>query len=159
MTWNTNYNLPQLNEEQRLKVLRQLVTWFEEHPNSTTAKVPEVCVFLLDKMTTSNAVTSVTMSRVASFRNSLRRFSILRNKVSPSNINLPANTRDLRSVTFNDKPTVYSITYWIMVTVMSLTICYNLTTLNTEIKIWTRCHYIGTNITKFYYKQINCFIL
>ncbi|KRT78382.1 hypothetical protein AMK59_7937 [Oryctes borbonicus] len=102
--------LRKLNEDQTVQVMKQLIRWVEEHPNISALKVPEICVNLLSKMVTSNVVNAVTMSRMNSLRNSLRRFSSMRNKVVPDQLNIPSHPSDSRrSVTFSEELQVYQI--------------------------------------------------
>ncbi|GJQ68350.1 hypothetical protein Trydic_g16944 [Trypoxylus dichotomus] len=102
--------LRKLNDDQKVQVMRQLIRWVEEHPNISALKVPEICINLLNKMVTSNLVNTVTMSRMSSWRNSLRRFSSMRNKVVPDKLNIPSHSIDSRrSVTFNEELKVYRI--------------------------------------------------
>ncbi|KAI4470231.1 serine/threonine-protein kinase lmtk1 [Holotrichia oblita] len=99
-----------INDEQKVQVIKQLVKWIEEHPNVSALKVPEICINLLNSMDNSNVVHNMTMSRMASLRSSLRRFSSVRNRVVPERLNVPAiSNESRRSVTFSEELKIYNI--------------------------------------------------
>lgn len=84
--------------------------WLDDNPNASGLEIPLLCLSMLHEMKTETMLNNVTMSRMSSFRNSLRRFSSMSNKVVPvGHLLPPENTDKRRSVTFNDVPTVYSI--------------------------------------------------
>lgn len=92
--------------------MRQLVSWLEEHPHAQAYKVPETCILLLNRLNTINVINEVTLSRKSSFRNSLRRLSMLSNKVSPAVLRKSVITSpqtEKRCVKFKEEPTVYCI--------------------------------------------------
>lgn len=93
-----------------MQVIKQLVKWIEERPNVSALKVPEICINLLNNMDNSNIVKNATMSRMASLRSSLRRFSSVRNRVVPEKLNVPAiSNKSRRSVTFSEELKIYNI--------------------------------------------------
>lgn len=99
----------QIHEDQKTRILKQLLDWLDNNPNVDYLKVPEMCIYFLNRMDAENALQKVTLSRLNSFRNSLRKISIRSsNRIAP---NLISNTeaRARRSVTFNDQPIIYSI--------------------------------------------------
>lgn len=100
-----------MNQDQRQRAIKQLLKWLYENPYVDGLKIPEMCVSILQSMRTENMLKNITFSRMASFRNSLRRFSTASNKVAPSNLIPPAQNIPRRSVTFNDNVIIiYSIT-------------------------------------------------
>ncbi|KAF2885543.1 hypothetical protein ILUMI_20611 [Ignelater luminosus] len=103
--------LQKVNQEERIKVMRQLVSWLDEHPHAQAHKVPETCILLLNRLSTINVINEVTLSRKNSFRNSLRRLSILSNKVSPMVFRKAVTSpqTEKRCVKFKEEPTVYCI--------------------------------------------------
>lgn len=73
-------------------------------------EIPALCLDLLQQVKTEAMLHNANLSRMNTFRNSLRRFSVLSNKVVPVTHLVPPDTvGKRRSVTFNDVPTVYSI--------------------------------------------------
>lgn len=82
----------------------------DENPHEDSLKIPEMCISLLKNAHTEAILNNLTFSRMASFRNSLRRFSTISNKIAPVNLIPPTENAPRRSVTFNDVPTIYSIT-------------------------------------------------
>lgn len=69
-----------------------------------------MCLNMLHQVKTEAMLNHVNLSRMSSFRNSLRRFSSMSNKVRPmTHLMPPESIEKRRSVTFNDVPTVYSI--------------------------------------------------
>ncbi|XP_022912616.1 uncharacterized protein [Onthophagus taurus] len=99
--------LTKVDEDQRLKVLKQLVKWLEEHPKSATTKIPEICVKFLEQQDTSNIITKANLSRMSSFRSSLRRLSFFQNRVIPEVV--VTQQPDHKCVTFNEELVVYKI--------------------------------------------------
>lgn len=84
--------------------------WLDDNPNASGSEIPALCLDLLQQIKTEAMLNNVNFSRMNSFRNSLRRFSVLSNKVVPmSHLIPPDGNGKRRSVTFNDVPTVYSI--------------------------------------------------
>ncbi|XP_017781508.1 PREDICTED: uncharacterized protein LOC108566225 isoform X2 [Nicrophorus vespilloides] len=102
------HELKKLEDDQKVKVINQLLKWIEMDPNISSLKVPEKCIKLLNVAANNEAVKTANISRIASFRNSFRR-TILPNKVSPMKVDLNRIANHPRTVTFNDKPTIYSI--------------------------------------------------
>lgn len=100
----------QITQEQQQKVIKQLLKWLDDNPTASGMEIPGLCLNLLQQVKTEAMLHDVNLSRMSSFRNSLRRFSTLSNKVGPVTHLLPPDSTDKRrSVTFNDVPTVYSI--------------------------------------------------
>lgn len=100
----------QINQEQQQKVIKQLLKWLDDNPNANGLELPAVCLNMLQQEKTEAMLNTVNLSRMSSFRNSLRRFSSMSNKVRPvAHLMPPENIEKRRSVTFNDVPTVYSI--------------------------------------------------
>lgn len=104
--------LLQINQEGRNKAIRELVKWIDNNPNSIDAKnIPSMCLAILGKIDAESMLNNTTFARLDNFRNSLRRFSTISNKIAPvQHLIPPTKNSPRRSVTFNDVPTVYCIT-------------------------------------------------
>lgn len=93
-----------------MNVLRQLWILLEDDPLVSYKNIPQTAIHLLNKMETKHFLNKVTLTRMSSFRNSLRKFSFLSNKMSPNAPNVDnININPRRSVTFNDQPKIYCI--------------------------------------------------
>ncbi|CAH1367376.1 hypothetical protein MTP99_008603 [Tenebrio molitor] len=101
--------LTKVTPDQQVKVMKQLLTWLDNHPDAHSLKIPELSLQLLHHAANANIMSELTVSRMNSFRNSLRRLSLITNRIAPT-IAAQAD-RPRRSVTFNDIPTVYRIKY------------------------------------------------
>lgn len=72
----------------------------------TKTNIPQTAINLLNQLETENYLRQVAFSRTNSFRSSLRKFTLMfRNRIVPE----VAAIKPKRSVSFNDRPTVYSI--------------------------------------------------
>ncbi|KAF7271974.1 hypothetical protein GWI33_015210 [Rhynchophorus ferrugineus] len=104
--------LTKISQEQEIKVLKMVLTYLDRNPNSSPSKVPEVTLHYLNDFITANFLKQAQepqqpFSRMSSFRNSLRKFSLISNKI---HLGVPDNNiKTRRSVTFNDVPEVYRI--------------------------------------------------
>ncbi|XP_044270520.1 uncharacterized protein LOC123015106 [Tribolium madens] len=96
--------LTKVTPDQQVKVMKQLLTWLDNNPDVHSLKIPEMSLKLLHNMANANTLNEMTFSRMNSFRNSLRRLSLITNRIAPAN-------RPRRSVTFNDVPIIYRIKY------------------------------------------------
>ncbi|KAF5303982.1 hypothetical protein FQA39_LY01767 [Lamprigera yunnana] len=70
-----------INEQQQQQALKKLIVWLEEHPKEDAQKVPEMCWNFLNNIFNSELINKSTLVRKGSFRRSLKRLSILSNKV------------------------------------------------------------------------------
>lgn len=90
--------------------MKQIHIWLKEHPEVEPQKVIEQTIFFLNRMEDNNLLNKVNFSRMDSFRNSLRSLSNISSKFSPSfRFGLPNKGCQRRSVTFDDRLTIYSI--------------------------------------------------
>ncbi|XP_048525601.1 uncharacterized protein LOC109541707 isoform X2 [Dendroctonus ponderosae] len=103
--------LDRITQEQEIKVLKLVLTYLDSNPNASPSKVPEITLHYLNEVITCNIFRQAKeeaqaaqkpFSRMASFRESLRKLSGLRNK--------SANyEQQKRAVTFAEVPTIYRI--------------------------------------------------
>ncbi|KAJ8925063.1 hypothetical protein NQ315_001234, partial [Exocentrus adspersus] len=101
--------LSKISPDQQVQIMKQLLTWLDDNPYAEVLKIPEVVLNLINKFITNNLIQETNFSRMRSFRNSLRRFSMMSNKVSLAPPSLNAGHEVRRSVTFNDIPVIYRI--------------------------------------------------
>lgn len=88
--------------------MKQLLTWLDNNPNASSLKIPEITLQYINKVVTENILKETTFTRMSNFRNSLRRFSTISNKIKPSTTYLNIEQdKPRRSVTFNDVPTIF----------------------------------------------------
>lgn len=88
--------------------MKQIVSWIETNPDADPLKIPEVTLNFINSMVIKNVINNTTFSRMASFRNSLRRLSLISNRVAPAPKDL-YQRKPRRSVTFNEIPIIYKI--------------------------------------------------
>ncbi|XP_030765846.1 uncharacterized protein LOC115889894 [Sitophilus oryzae] len=106
--------LAKITQEQEIRVLKKVLTYLDRYPNASPSKVPEITLYYLNEALTTNFLKQAQQetqkkpfSRMASFRNSLRKFSLVSNK---SHLGVPQdNAKPRRSVTFNEVPEIYRI--------------------------------------------------
>ncbi|KAG5887422.1 hypothetical protein JTB14_024621 [Gonioctena quinquepunctata] len=98
--------LDKVSSGQRVEIMKKLINWLDENPNTDVQKIPEITLFLLHDSYTLNLITQMNFVRMESFRSSLRRLS---NKISPISLNVENRPRVSRSVTFHDIPLIYKI--------------------------------------------------
>ncbi|CAH0547625.1 unnamed protein product [Brassicogethes aeneus] len=89
------------------QVIKQLLTWVDENPCINPGRIPEKTVQFLDHAIANKIITEATFSRINSFRNSLRKFSIRHNRVQPKEI--LDGEKIASRVTFKEEPTIYQI--------------------------------------------------
>ncbi|KAF5305627.1 hypothetical protein FQR65_LT07708 [Abscondita terminalis] len=99
--------MQKINEEQKQQVIKRLLLWLEEHPSANAQKIPEMCAKFLNDAHNVNLVNNTNIVRKHSFRRSLRRLSMLSNRIFPMD-SLGATKK---SVHFREEPTVFSISY------------------------------------------------
>ncbi|XP_072385600.1 uncharacterized protein [Diabrotica undecimpunctata] len=96
--------LNKVSLDEQVEILRKLIKYIDENPNTDVLKIPELTLDLINNMITFNIVNQTNFSRMSSFRNSLRRFSIGSIRISPHK-----TVEKTRNVTFKDTPIVYKI--------------------------------------------------
>ncbi|KAJ3663965.1 hypothetical protein Zmor_008178 [Zophobas morio] len=102
--------LTKVTADQQVKVMKQLLTWLDDHPDAHSLKIPEMSLRFLNNVANVNMMNEMTMSRASSFRNSLRRLSLITNRIAPA-LRADTSAKLRRSVTFNDVPIIYRIKY------------------------------------------------
>ncbi|XP_050295264.1 uncharacterized protein LOC126735351 [Anthonomus grandis grandis] len=105
--------LNKITQEQEIKILKQVLNYLDRNPESSPHKVPEITQHFLNEAITTNFLKKSTeeesqpFSRLASFRNSLRKLGSFATR---RHLGVPEDhTNQRRSVTFADMPTVYRI--------------------------------------------------
>ncbi|XP_018569227.1 uncharacterized protein LOC108909382 [Anoplophora glabripennis] len=101
--------LNKITPDQQVQIMKQLLTWLDDNPLADVLKIPEVALNLIHNFITNNLIHEANFSRMNSFRNSLRRFSVKSNKILAVPTELGAGDKPRRSVTFNDVPIIYRI--------------------------------------------------
>ncbi|KAJ8957528.1 hypothetical protein NQ318_020567 [Aromia moschata] len=100
--------LSKVTPDQQVQIMKQLLTWLDDNPQADVLKIPEATLGLISNTITRNMMDEVNFSRMSSFRSSLRRFSIISNKIAPAPKCVTVD-KTRRSVTFNDVPVIYRI--------------------------------------------------
>ncbi|XP_056641983.1 uncharacterized protein LOC130448585 isoform X2 [Diorhabda sublineata] len=93
--------LTKVDVEDQIEILRKLMKWLSDNPLFKVERIPEITLDLINNTIRTNLVNQSNLSRINSFRNSLRRLSILSNRIAPE--------EKPKCVTFKDTATVYKI--------------------------------------------------
>ncbi|CAH1099996.1 unnamed protein product [Psylliodes chrysocephalus] len=96
--------LTKLSLEHQIDILRKLMKWLKDHPDTNVTRIPDLTLDLINNTIMANLVSETNFSRMNSFRNSLRRFSILSNRIAPAVV-----VEKTKSVTFKEQPMIYNI--------------------------------------------------
>ncbi|XP_023028504.1 uncharacterized protein [Leptinotarsa decemlineata] len=102
-------SLSKVSSDQQVEVMKKMIKWLEDNPDTDAPKIPEIVLSFLENSYMVNLISQANFSRMATFRNSLRRLSIISNRIVPFSTNVSYRSRANRSVTFNDNPVVHKI--------------------------------------------------